>query len=97
MYINKSFSLSEIKLDIDLQAIAVRVSDKKFLTVCNVYLPPSLDVHFSDLEHLVQQLPAPFVLIGDFNAHSPPWSAVRQDSGGQMVEKNIKRLQSLSL
>ena len=63
------------------------MSAKKTLTVCNIYLPPSLDVNFSDLEHLIQQLPAPFVLVGDLNAHSPLWGDVRQDSRGQMVEK----------
>ncbi|WP_419598532.1 endonuclease/exonuclease/phosphatase family protein, partial [Thiolapillus sp.] len=73
LYVNKSVLFSEIKLDTDLQAVAVRVSAKKTLTVCNVYLPPSLDINFSDLEHLIQQLPAPFVLVGDLNAHSPLW------------------------
>ena len=70
LYINKSFLFDEIKIDTDLQAVAVRVSAKKTLTVCNIYLPPSLDVNFSDLEHLIQQLPAPVVLVGDVNAHS---------------------------
>ena len=65
----------------------VRLSAKKTLTVCNVYLPPVLDIHFSDLEHLIQQLPAPFVLVGDLNAHSPLWGDVRLDSRGQTVEK----------
>ena len=71
LYINKSVLFSEIKLYTDLQAVAVRVSAKKTLSVCNIYLPPSLDVNFSDLQHFTQQLPAPFVLVGDFNAHSP--------------------------
>ena len=48
LYINKSVLFSEIKLDTDLQAVAVGVSAKKTLTVCNFYLPPSLDEHFSD-------------------------------------------------
>ena len=90
LYINNSVLFSEIKLDIDLQAVAVRVSANKTLTVCNIYIPSSLDVSFSDLEHLIQQLPAPFVLVGDLNAHSPLWGDVRQDSRGQMVEQNIK-------
>ena len=64
------------------------MSAKKTLTVCNVYFPPSLDVNFSDLEHLLELLPAPFVLLGDVNVHSPLWGNVRQDSRGQMVEKN---------
>ena len=85
-YINKSFLFSEIKIDTDLQAVAVRVSAKKTLSVCTVYVPPSQDVHFSDLEHLAEQLPAPIVLIRDFNAHSPLLGDVRQDSRGQMVE-----------
>ena len=65
------------------------MSAKKTLTVCNIYLPPSLDVNFSDLEHLIQQLPAPFVLVGDLNAHSPLWGDVRQDSRGQMIEESL--------
>ncbi|WP_419648222.1 hypothetical protein, partial [Thiolapillus sp.] len=87
LYIHKSVLFSEIQLDTDLQAVAVRVSAKKTLTVCNIYLPPSLDVNFSALEHLIQQLPAPFVLVGDLNAHSPLWGDVRQDSRGQMIEE----------
>ena len=63
------------------------MSAKKTLTVCNVYLPPSLDVHSSDLAHLIKQFPAPFVLVGDFNAHLPLSGDVKQDSRGQMVEK----------
>ena len=69
MYINKSFLLSEIKLDTDLQAVAVRVSAKKTLTVCNIYLLSSQDVNCSGIERVVLQLPAPFVQIGDFNTH----------------------------
>ena len=46
LYINKSVLFSEIKLDTDLQAVAVRVSAKKTLTVCNIYLPLLLDVNF---------------------------------------------------
>ena len=51
------------------------------------YIPPSVDVSLSDLEQLIQQLPAPFILVGDSNAHSLLWCGVRQDSRGQMVEK----------
>ena len=95
LYINKSVLFSEIKLNTD--TVAVRVSAKKTLTVCNIYLPPSLEVNFSDLEHLIEQLPAPFVLVGDLNAHSPLWGDVRQDSRGQMVEKLLNDYNLLSL
>ena len=38
LYMNKSILFSEIELDTDLQAVAVKVSAKKTVTVCNVYL-----------------------------------------------------------
>ena len=87
LYVNKSDLFNEIELDTNLQAVTVRVSAKRTWTLCCVYLPPSLDINFSDLEHLIEQLPAPFVLVGDFNAQSPLWGDVRQDSRGKMIEK----------
>ena len=45
LHINRSVLFSEIKLDTDLQAVAVRVLAKKTVTVCNVYLPPSLHIN----------------------------------------------------
>ena len=87
LLIDNSYLFSEVQLNTPLQAVAARVTSSKAVTVCNIYIPPSVDVSLSDLEQLIQQLPAPFVLVGDFNAHSPLWGDVRQDSRGQMVEK----------
>ena len=36
---------------------------------------------------MIEHLSAPFVFVGDFDAQSPLWGDVRQDSIGQMVEK----------
>ena len=87
MLINNVYLFSEVQLNTPLQAMAVRVTLSKAVTVCNIYIPPSVDVSLSDLEELIQQLPAPFVLVGDFNAHSPLWGDVKQDFRGQIVEK----------
>ena len=87
LFIENSYLFTEVQLNTPLQAVAARVTMSKAVTVCNIYIPPSVDVSLSDLEQLIQQLPAPFVLVGDFNAHSPLWGDVRQDSRGQMLEK----------
>ena len=76
LLIDNSYLFSEVQLNTPLQAVAARVTSSKAVTVCNIYIPPSVDVSLSDLEQLIQQLPAPVVLVGDFNALSP-----------QMVEK----------
>ena len=86
MLIDNSYLFSEVQLNTPLQAVAARVTLSKAITICNIYILPSVDVSLPDLEWLIQQLPAPFVPVGDFNAHSPLWDDVRQDSRGQTEE-----------
>ena len=56
-----------------LQAVAARVMLNKVVTFCSIYLPPSDHVAKTDVINLIEQLPSPFVLWGDFNGHSPVW------------------------
>ena len=75
-----------LELYTELQAVAVKVSLHKTITVCNVYIPSCFNVAQSDLDNLVNQLPAPFLFICDFNAHSDLWGCSSYDSFGIMVE-----------
>ena len=61
----------EFPLATPLEAIAVRVSLPAMTTVCNVYLPPNQPLDINDVLDLVDQLPVPFLLVGDFNSHHP--------------------------
>ena len=58
----------------------------KVVTFCSIYLPPSDHVAKTDLINLIEQLPSPFVLLGDFNGHSPVWGHESYDSRGQLLE-----------
>ena len=62
-----------IHLNTHLQAVAVRINIHTLTTICNVYLPPDATVDKKSLNELVDQLPPPFILIGDFNGHSTLW------------------------
>ena len=70
LLINKSYLFSEVHLNTRLQTVAARVTLNKVVTFCSIYLPPSDHV---DVINLIEQLPSPFVLWGDFNGHSPVW------------------------
>ncbi|GFY09376.1 putative RNA-directed DNA polymerase from transposon X-element [Trichonephila clavipes] len=56
-----------------LQAVAVRIHSTSLITVCCLYLPPNAVIHQQNLNNLVDQLPAPFVILGNFNGHSILW------------------------
>lgn len=75
-----------LNLTTELQAIAVRVHLQTPVTICNIYLHQADDITLSNLEQLTQQLPKPFILTGDFNAHNSTWGSTQTDQRGQIIE-----------
>ena len=53
------------------QAIAARVTLNKVIIFCSIYMPPADHVAKTDLINITEQLPSPFVLLGDFNKSFP--------------------------
>ncbi|MBJ5542630.1 hypothetical protein JGG58_23590, partial [Salmonella enterica subsp. enterica serovar London] len=78
--------VQQLSLTTSLQAVAVHLSLNVLLTICCVYLPPGIDVSLIELEGLVNQLPSPLLLLGDFNAHHPLWGDGFLDTMGRHVE-----------
>ena len=76
---------SRIDLDTNLQALAAKISLEK--TVCNIYLPLSMTVSGANLYHLFQQIPRPFIVLGNFNVPKPLWGSDHCDSRGRLFEK----------
>jgi hypothetical protein len=62
---------SQIDLNTNLQAIAVQLSLNKTITLCSIYIPPNYQLQSQEIINLIQQLPIPFLIMGDFNAHNP--------------------------
>ena len=56
------------------------------MTVCNIYLPPSVPVG-AHLYHLFEQLPRPFIILGDFSGHNFLWGSDHCDSRGRLFEE----------
>ena len=73
-------------LETTLQAFAVNISLNKTITVCSVYLPPSSPIDMKKLDHLINQLPKPFILMGDFNSHHTLWGCTDINDKGRTIE-----------
>ena len=76
-----------LPLTTDLQAIAIRCHLDHTYTICSLYVPPHFPLRLEQLEHLIQQLPAPFLLLGDFNARHPIWGDSVSNSKGLVLEQ----------
>ena len=62
---------------------------RQLITVCTIYLPPNDTLQQQDLNNLIMQLPSPFLILGDFNAHSPLWGSPDTNTRGQIIEDFI--------
>ena len=90
--IKGSISHSHIPLNTNIQAVAARIDvQQRTFSLCSIYIPPnnSSDVSIEDLHNLISQLPAPVILMGDFNAHNGAWGAVEDSPRGAIIEKFI--------
>ena len=80
-----------ITLTTNLQAVGVTITAHKTLTVCCIYLPPKSQPTSRELDVLLDQLPTPFVLLGDCNSHNPIWGSISTNAKGNLLEALIDR------
>lgn len=85
---DRSIACQHLKLQTALEAVAVRaVLLNKLITICSLYIPPHYQLHRRDLESLIDELPEPYLILGDFNAHSSLWGDSRCDARGRVIEQ----------
>ena len=58
---------------------------------CSVYIPPSFSLNSQHLDNLLQQLPSPYILLGDFNGHNILCGGQNNDSRGELIENFITK------
>ena len=77
-----------VRLNTHFQAIAVSVKFHKRITICSIYIPPGSHNDFTEreLENLLRQLPKPYLLLGDFNAHNTLWFDKTMCGRGRVIE-----------
>lgn len=89
LFVLKTLPHSQIDLVGNIQAVAVRLSLHKPITLCSLYLPPSSPLCSTELDDLIAQLPTPVLLLGDFNSHSTLWGCGSLNTRGKIIEDFI--------
>ncbi|ESO00495.1 hypothetical protein HELRODRAFT_175932 [Helobdella robusta] len=88
-YINNTITQSEIKINQNLNIIVTKITTNKTITICNMYLPPNTLTRTEEILKILNDLPKPLILIGDFNGHSHLWGNKRTNLQGKCIEEII--------
>ena len=96
IYVKRSFPQRKIDLQTELQVTAISVTLDREITICSVYIPPSFSLNSQHLDNLLQQLPTPYIVLGDFNGHNILWGGQNNDSKGELIEISLQRITCVS-
>lgn len=87
-----------IVLDTELIAVAAKMEGSLNITAVSLYIPCEGIQNFEDkFTHLVNQLDAPFIVMGDFNAHHHLWGCQRNDARGNAIVSVVEELNCVVL
>lgn len=89
LFVFHSLPYTHIPLNTNLQVVAVHVHIKKLITICTIYLSPNQTIQSAYLDNLLLQLSSPYILVGNFNAHSQLWGNRDSNQRGDIIEKII--------
>ena len=82
---------SKINLNTQLQAIVVKAALQRTINIFSLYIPPHNAINENELNNVLQQLPTPFILIGDFNRHNIMWGCRSANQKGKTLENIINK------
>ncbi|XP_056635929.1 uncharacterized protein LOC130444674 [Diorhabda sublineata] len=87
--ISKSLQADHFHVNSDIETLVVKLTSHKTSYICNIYIAPDSTIEYKDLENLLNQIPSPRIIIGDFNAHNITWGSKSTNSRGHILEKLI--------
>ena len=93
LLINKSINYKTLPLKIsgNVEAVAARVWLDKYYSICSIYLSPSLIIQEKDITEILDQLPQPYLLLGDMNARHSLWGEEVNNTKGNLFENLLTK------
>ena len=80
-----------LDLQTNLQATSFRIGLRRQYTICNIYIPPNNRLSLDDITTLIDQLPSPVLVCGDFNSRNHLWdpTCARSDARALTIERAL--------
>ena len=95
--IKEDVPFRKLNLTTNLEALAIKIEIGRQYTICNVYITPTEMITAQQLINLTDQLPRPYILVGDLNARSELWGDTVKNTHGSQIEEFISRSEACLL
>ena len=83
---------SSLSINTELEAVAVQVNTSRVYTICSLYISPAKEYSSQDLVNLCNQLPHPFLILGDLNGRHHFWGDVVTNRKGELIKSFIENM-----
>uniref|UniRef100_A0A1B0DIK5 Endonuclease/exonuclease/phosphatase domain-containing protein n=1 Tax=Phlebotomus papatasi TaxID=29031 RepID=A0A1B0DIK5_PHLPP len=81
----------EIPIHSTLECTVIQTKMRgRYITICSLYLNPGERIDYAKLSSLVEELPTPFLILGDYNAQSVAWGSSTTNTRGRTIERFIE-------
>jgi len=90
LLVHTSIAAQQTTINTTMEAVAVTVRYRNFpITIVSVYMSPTAQPPHeqAELSNLLQQIPQPAIVCGDFNAHIKNYCSLRTDSRGHCLQR----------
>ena len=91
IYVRNNITVDNIIIqssECQYSATTIHLSKNNKFSICNIYNQPSFNYNLENIRNIITNLPEPYILMGDFNAHSPIWdeNCLEADNPGRKIE-----------
>lgn len=83
---NIEFNYLDLSLHshIEYVAVSIKKDDFSFCVIC-IYIPPNTSFSLTQIKEILSNIPTPFYILGDLNAHNVAWGSERTDGRGTLI------------
>lgn len=101
--VRKKFEISKINFrdirneHIEVVGARIKFKNKSTMDIVSVYVPPSSNLTSTSLDAIFSNVKCPFIIGGDFNAHSTEWGCLNDSDKGEKIIDALERNNSAFL
>lgn len=95
--IKNGIDYTEILLNTQMEITAVKVESPINATILNIYIPPNVVIPKNEITGILTQIPKPFIMTGDMNAHHHLWGSEFINNRGEILEEIFNEMDLMVL